>query len=171
MAGNSNSGRRPQPTNLRVLRGNPGKRPIPAGEPTPPPVTSAFDVPPPDLDGDDRAAAEWRRLAPMLRACKLVTEAERTLLIALCQNWSRYLEAQDKIRKLGLLVKTPNGLPVVNPYLDIANKALAICRPLWVELGLTPAGRAKIHALPGDQTQEISKWDGLLSGVTDARNL
>ena len=171
MAGNANSGRRPQPTHLRVLRGNPGKRPIRTDEPTPPQVTAAFDVPPPELAGDDLAETEWRRVAPMLRACKLVTEAERSLLITLCQQWSRYLEAQAKIRQLGMLVKTPAGLPEPNPFLDIQKTAYAMCRQLWIELGFTPSGRAKMHAIPGDHEQEISKWDGLLSGVTDARNL
>jgi len=171
VAGNSNSGRRPQPTHLRVLRGNPGKRPIDPTEPTPPPVTAAFDVPPPELAGDDLAAAEWRRVAPMLRACRLVTEAERPVLVALCQQWSRYLEAQTKIRELGMLVRTPDGLPARNPFLKIQQDAYVICRQLWIELGLTPAGRAKIHALPGDREQEVSKWEGLLSGVTDARDL
>lgn len=159
------------PTQLRVLRGNPGKRPINPHEPTPPAVTAAFDVPPPELDGDESARTEWTRLAPMLRACKLVTEAERTLLITLCQQWSRYLDAQAKIRDVGMLIKTPAGVPTPNPYLDIQKTAYSMCRQLWIELGLTPSGRAKIHALPGDTGPDVSKWDGLLSGVTDGRNL
>jgi len=171
MAGNANSGRRPQPTHIRLLRGNPGKRRVNPHEPTPPPVSAAFDTPPPELAGDALAEAEWRRVAPMLRACKLATEAERTGLIALCQQWSRYLEAQDNIRTLGMLIKTPKGIPIANPYLAIADKALAHCHRLWVELGLTPAGRARITALPDHSPQDGGKWDGLLSGVTDARNL
>jgi phage terminase, small subunit, putative, P27 family len=168
--GYENSGRRPQPAALRVLRGNPGKRRIPV-EAQPPAVTSAFDVPPPELEGDKAAEAEWRRVAPMLRACKLVTEAERTVLLALCQEWSRYLEAHGKVRTLGMLVKTGDGIPRINPYLKICDRALVLCHRLWVELGLTPGGRAKIAALPGDTAREINKWDGLLAGVTDARQL
>src|SRR4029453_18636400 len=124
MAGNANSGRRPLPTHLKVLRGNPGKRRIHPSEPTPPAVTAAFDTPPPELAGDDVAETEWRRVAPMLRACKLVTEAERPLLITLCQQWSRYLEAQQKIRESGMLVKTPAGLPEPIPYLEIKKRSM-----------------------------------------------
>jgi len=170
MAGNRNSGRRPQSGRLRLLRGNPSKTRI-RPEAQPPAVTSAFDVPPPALEGDGAAQAEWRRVAPMLRACKLVTEAERTVLLALCQEWSRYLEAHGQVRTHGMLVKLGDGIPRINPYLKICDRALLLCHRLWVELGLTPSGRAKIAALPGDTAQEINKWEGLLAGVTDARRL
>jgi P27 family predicted phage terminase small subunit len=156
---------------MRLIRGNPGKRRINPGEAKPPAATPAFDTPPIELAGDPIAEAEWRRVAPMLRNCRLATEAERTVLLALCQQWSRYLEAQTKIRALGMLVKTPKGVPIANPFLAIADKALAHCHRLWVELGLTPSGRARITALPDHSSQDGSKWDGLLSGVTDARNL
>src|SRR4029453_10980913 len=54
--------------------------------------------------------------------------------------------------------------------LGIADKALSQCRPLWIELGLTPSGRTKITALPEPGGPDRSKWEGLLSGVTDARH-
>ena len=158
---------------MRLLRGNPGKRRINPHEPRPAAVDAAFDTPPGELTGDQVAIDEWRRVAPMLRACRLVTEAERPVLLALCQSWSRYLEATARVRELGIIIQRPKGLPFVNPYLGVADKALSQCHRLWVELGLTPSGRAKITALPEHARQDIdtSKWDGLLSGVTDARKL
>lgn len=158
--GNHNSGRRPQPTALKLLRGNPGKRPINRTEPRPPAAEASFDTPPPELAGDGRAIAEWRRLAPMLRECGLISHAERTALVALCQQWSRYLEAQAKVRRLGLLTKAG-----VNPYLSIADKALAQCQRLWIELGLTPSSRARVHRLPAPSATPaapVSKWQGFL---------
>jgi len=171
MAGNSNSGRRPQPTQLRILRGNPGKRPINPAEPTPPPVGQAFDTPPAELEADAVAATEWRRLAPLLRHCRVITEAERSALIALCQEWSKYQQANKVISESGAILKTPKGMPMLNPALGIADKALAQLRPLWDMFGLSPSGRAKITALPEPGGPDRSKWDGLLSGVTDARHL
>jgi P27 family predicted phage terminase small subunit len=164
MAGNWNSGRRPQPTALKVLRGNPSKTRLNANEPKPPAVTDNFDIPPPELDGDAMAIAEWTRVAPLLRMCGLVSQAERTALTALCQQWSQYLEAQTHIRKLGMVVKTTNGLPMTNPYLPIARAALAACHRLWTELGLTPSGRARVSRLPplSDAPAPRSKWAGLL---------
>src|SRR5438093_14589 len=120
--GNWNSGRRPQPTVLKMLRGNPSKTPLNANEPQPERASASFDEPPIELT-DPVAIAEWTRVAPMLRKCGLVSETERTALTALCQQWSRYLEAQGKIQQLGLIVKKPSGIPMVNPYLAVSDKA------------------------------------------------
>jgi P27 family predicted phage terminase small subunit len=164
VAGNWNSGRRPQPTQLKVLRGNPGKRRLNPNEPKPAAAGEKFDVPPPELAGDTAAIAEWTRVAPLLRACGLVSEAERTALTALCQQWSRYLEAQANVRKLGMMVQGKDGVPMINPYLDVADRALSHCQRLWAVLGLTPAGRAKVGAaLAGaSRSGPVSKWEGLL---------
>jgi P27 family predicted phage terminase small subunit len=162
MAGNWNSGRRPQPTRLRVLRGNPGKRPLNPKEPQPPPATDEFDTPPSDVALDALASAEWKRVVPILRICGLASQAERSALIALCQQWSRYLEAQTKIRDLGMIVKKPNGGLMTNPYLFVADRALSHCHKLWQELGLTPSGRARLSALTQVEPQQASKWAGLL---------
>jgi P27 family predicted phage terminase small subunit len=160
VAGNWNSGRRPQPTKLKVLRGKAKK--IRADEPQPPPATEDFDTPPLELDGDALAIAEWSRIVPLLRVCGLISNAERSALIALCQQWSRYLEAQQKVRTLGMIVKKPSGNPVTNPYLMVCDHALQQCRAMWAELGLTPSGRSKMSALPLAEPQEASKWAGLL---------
>src|SRR5262245_18124852 len=100
MAGNANSGRRPQPTQLKVLRGNPGQRRINPAEPTPAVVGEAFDTPPAELEADAAAASEWRRVAPLLRVCRIISEAERPVLLALCQEWSRYQSFTRQARAL-----------------------------------------------------------------------
>jgi len=79
------------------------------------------------------------------------------------------LTAQAAIRKVGMLLSTDSG-PKANPAIAVYNAALSQIRPLWEQLGLTPAGRARIYALPGKDEPERSKWDGLLSAVgTDTR--
>lgn len=139
-------GRKPKPTTLKLLTGNPGKRRINRREPKPPKPTDGFDTVPSELRTDVVGSKEWTRLAPMLRAARQITEAERTSLIALCQQWSRYLEANGKVGELGMVVKAPSGYPITNPYLSIANKALQQCGRLWVELGLTPSARSRISS-------------------------
>src|SRR5262245_33054691 len=140
--GNWNSGRRPQPTALKVLRGNPGKRPLNPSEPTLTRAEKSFDTPPRELADDPAAAAEWARVAPMLRAAGLVSEAERGALTALCQQWSRYIAAHAQVIALGMCIETAKGVPIPNPYLLVADRALTHCHRLWNELGLTPSGRA-----------------------------
>jgi len=159
--GNANSGRRPQPTRLKILRGNPSKTSLNPAEPLPERVREDFDVPPAELADDPVAVAEWQRVAPMMRLCGLVSEGEKTALVVLCQQWSRYLEAHGKVRTLGMIVKKPSGVPVTNPYLAVADRALMHCLKLWVELGLTPSSRARMSALPIAEPAQ-SKWEGLL---------
>jgi len=141
-------GRKPVPTEQKRLRGNPGRRPLNELEPQYAEPGPAFDTPPAPLTEHPAAVAEWQRLAPLLRRAKQVTEADWSALIALCLEWARYLEATRLVKSAGLVVKTPAGYPMPNPYLSIATKALANCNRLWPELGLTPSSRARVQ-VPG----------------------
>jgi P27 family predicted phage terminase small subunit len=163
--GNWNSGRRPQPTALKVLRGNPGKRPLNVDEPQIPAADPSFDNPPAELADDAGAATEWRRVAPLLRAAGLVSETERAALTALCQQWSRYLAAHAQVVALGMCIETTKSVPIPNPYLLVADRALTHCSRLWNELGLTPSGRARARKLPSSSPdgKRPSKWAGLLT--------
>ncbi len=79
-------GPRPQPTALRVLRGNPGKRPLNADEPKPASIASI--APPVWLD--PTAAEAWRELAPRLQKLGLLTELDQQRFSMLCIHWSRW---------------------------------------------------------------------------------
>lgn len=162
--GNANSGRRPKPTALKVLRGNPGGRPLPAHEPKLERADQSFDEPPLEIAEDAVAAAEWRRVAPILRLCGIASESERVSLLSLCQQWSRYLEAHRKVKDLGMVVKRPNGEPILNPYLKVETSAFDKCLGLWRELGLTPTARTRLAAIPAGEfpNAELKKWDGLI---------
>lgn len=146
-------GRKPKSTEQKRLEGNLGKRPLNEDEPQPPALApDPFDEPPPEMQGDHElatiAAAEWRRLAPMLRTIRQVTEADRGALLALCLEWARYIVATKKVREQGLVLTTKSGYPITNPYLPIATKALQLCNKLWPELGLTPSSRSRVKAAP-----------------------
>jgi P27 family predicted phage terminase small subunit len=152
-------GRKPRPTAAKLLDGNPGKRPLNDAEPQPPAFDES-DTVPVELTDQPRAVAEWQRLAPMLRRCKQITEADRTALIALCLEWARYLDASQKVALAGLVVRTPSGYPMPNPYLGIASRALAGCNKLWVELGLTPSSRSRVRSDgPGPGGDAFSEFD------------
>lgn len=145
-------GRKPKPTALKMLSGNPGRRKLNQREPVMP-ATDAADLPPVELSNDLVAGSEWMRLAPMLRASRTVTDADRGSLIAVCQQWSRYLEANGNVAKAGMVVKSPSGYPMPNPYIGIANKALGNCVKLWAELGLTPSSRSRVSATEAPREQ------------------
>ena len=129
------------PTQLKKLRGNPGKRALPTREPIMPP---AEPTEPPGELSDRVARQEWLRLEPLLRQSKTLTAADHASLVALCQQWARYLEANERVTSAGMVISTPSGYPVPNPYISIASKALALCIKLWSELGLTPSARSRV---------------------------
>ena len=140
-------GRKPKPTSQRRLEGNAGHRPLNAQEPVTPALDEGFDTPPAELDTSPLARAEWLRLAPILRKARQVGPTDRTALVALCLEWARYLDAMARVQKLGMVVTTPNGYPMTNPYLSIGSRALAACTKLWPELGLTPSSRSRISTI------------------------
>lgn len=136
-------GSKPQSTRTKRLKGNPGQRPLNEAEPEPPPLGD-WEVPP-ELDSP-AARAEWGRLAPMLRAARQITAADRGALVALCIEWARYLEAMGEVKKRGLVIKAAtSGYLMPNPYLSVGTKALGNCARLWPELGLTPSSRSRVR--------------------------
>jgi P27 family predicted phage terminase small subunit len=138
-------GRKPTPSAQRRLAGNPGRRPLNEDEPKVP--AAAIDKVPRSLRGDKLAETEWRRLAPLMRRVGLLTEVDRSALVALCQQWSRYQHAHRTAIKR-MIVQARSGYSMPNPYIGIANKALLHCTRLWVELGLTPSARSRVTKVP-----------------------
>lgn len=153
-------GRKPTPTALRLLRGNPRKRPVNLAEPAPAPL--ADQAPPDWLDAS--AQAEWRRLAPMLGRLGVLTETDADALAAYCEAFTTWKQATQRLRQFGMVVKrsaAAGELPVISPYVKIAHHAMGQMRAFLVEFGMTPSSRARIHtAAPADTP--VSKWGGSL---------
>jgi P27 family predicted phage terminase small subunit len=148
-------GGKPHPTVLRMLRGNPSKRPPPPNEPQPVAVSNA--QPPDWLDVE--AQAEWNRLAPMLERIGILTESDLDGLAAYCEAWATWKSATQKIRQFGMVIKGPRDIPIQSPYVRIAHNALIQMRGLLVEFGMTPSSRARVAAVPNQPT--VSKWEKL----------
>lgn len=135
---------RPTPTALKILQGNPGKRPLNKTEPKPP---SGIPQCPSHLN--EEARREWRRISRELLSAGLLTRVDRAALAAYCQTWSRWVEAEQQLSKLGenaLVVKARSGYPMPNPYIGIANKALELMKGFLIEFGLTPSSRSGLHS-------------------------
>lgn len=143
-------GRRPQPTALKVLRGNPGRRPLNLNEPRPPPLV---DLKPPDWL-DTEAVQEWQRMAPKLQQLGLLTEIDIPALATYCQTWSRWKEADSQIQRYGMVIKGKGGYPVISPFVAVANRAMAHMKSFLIEFGMTPSARARVKTDPGPQPDD-----------------
>jgi P27 family predicted phage terminase small subunit len=139
----------PKPTALKVLAGNPGRRPLNTREPKP-----ELKIPSCPAHLSDEARKEWRRISKLIVKLGLLSVVDRAALAGYCMAWGRWVEAEEQLKKTGTVVKTPNGYPIVSPYLSIANKAVEQMRIFLTEFGLTPASRSRIQALPTEEKSE-----------------
>ena len=141
-------GPRPQPTNLKILRGNPGRRPVNADEPQPP---ADGIVMPPHLG--EVAAARWREVLPMLQAVRVMTRADVEALARYCDTWEWWLAVRAKLKAEG------DTYPILNdggeikyiaqrPEVSIAHKLAQQLRQSEADFGLTPAARASLKVEP-----------------------
>ena len=136
-------GRRPKPTRLKVLTGNPGRRPLNMDEPMP---QAAIPECPPELGAVARR--EWDRLVGELTSLKMLTNLDRAALAAYCGSYALWAEATEAIQKYGTMVKAPSGFPIQSPYVAIANRQAEIMMRIASEFGFTPASRSRIST-PG----------------------
>jgi len=133
-------GRKPLPSNVVRLRGNPGKRRRNDAEPRP-----ATKVPPCPACLGDAARTEWKRLAKELAELGLLTGLDRGLLAAYCQAHALWVEAVSSIERYGTMIKSPNGYPMQSPYVAVVNKQVEIMGRIAAEFGMTPSSRTRIR--------------------------
>lgn len=147
-------GRKPKPTHLRLIEGNPGKRPLLENEPKPRPVAPTC---PAWLN--TKAKKEWQRVVPELKALGLLTVVDGAALAGYCQAYARWREAEEAIEKYGMIGKTESGYVQQLPYVSIAQKSAQLMKAFATEFGLTPSSRSRISVPP--------KLDDDMEGLLD----
>lgn len=142
-------GRPPKPSGLRMLEGNPGKRPIPAE------IASTLDrTPTPPEFLDELACTEWRRVAGMLVPARALAPSDLGLLEAYCCAYSRWRRAEAAAARLGDgSYVDSRGTPRVHPLVHHAARCLMILQRVAVEFGLTPSSRSRIRPI-GDSGRD-----------------
>lgn len=155
-------GRKPTPTKIKLVKGNPGHRPPPPNEPKPDPV-----VPKCPSFLDREAKKEWRRMVKELGGLGMITRIDRAVLAKYCEAYSQWSQASRKIQELGMVfktegksktvrrrdgseetVKTGGGFPIINPYFRIADNAKAQMLKCCIEMGMTPSSRSRVKVEP-----------------------
>ncbi len=147
-------GRKPKPTALEILAGNPGKRRLNLREPKP---ESSIPNCPEHLSRE--AQIEWERIAPELARLAILTALDRAALAAYCSCWGRWVEAERHVREHGMTVRAPRGIKI-NPSVRIANNALQFLLKFAAEFGLTPSSRSRIVVgkPDGQERDDVEKY-------------
>ena len=143
-------GRKPKPTELKILEGNPGKKPLNDKEPKPEkraPKCPSWLEP--------EAKKEWKRMSKVLESMGVLTQVDMTAFAGYCQAYARWKEAEEFLSKHGTIFKTPSGYIQQVPQVSIAQTYLKVMKDFCSEFGLTPAARSRIRV----DIEEIAKDD------------
>lgn len=145
-------GRKPKPSHLKSLTGNPGKRALNRHEPKP----QGDLVEAPDWMTESQKAG-WNcavEAAPL----GLLKQLDAGMLAIWVIAEDLHREAARKIAEFGLLTKGSKADVVQTPYLRILNKQAAIMVKAASELGFSPASRSRISV--GDNGNEADDTFG-----------
>ena len=143
------AGRPRLPTKLKLLRGNPGRRPI---DPTEPQPEIKIPTPPEIVTGV--ALEEWNRITKELLDLGLVAELNRALLAGYCKAYADWLDAENHWETEPRIFKTETGYPVVNPWRAVADKAFDRMHKIATGFGLDPASMSRIRGSTGPTKKE-----------------
>jgi P27 family predicted phage terminase small subunit len=152
------TGRPAVPTQLKILRGNPGKRKIKTGEPTPP--ESGVEMP--EYLGPV-ARARWAVMLPLLQGVRVMTRADVEALARYCDTYEWWLATRAKLRADG------DTYPILNdagdikyiaqrPEVAIAHKLAAQLHALEADFGLTPSSRTKLATQVEVKKDELEEF-------------
>ena len=138
-------GNRPKPVASKLIRGNPGHRPLTTIVPAP---RNGTILCPLHVAADETAKAYWDMYLANAAPGHLAP-LDAPLLTRLCMALARVDEA-ERLMGTNMLVKAPNtGLPIQSPLLAIINRQTDIARKLASELALPPAQRNRLGSHDG----------------------
>jgi len=167
----SNAGRKPKPTNLHLLNGNPSKIDLTTRANNEPQFEKIYPDCPEYLD--KFAKREWNRLSPELERLGLLFKVDMAAFEAYCKNYSTQCQADEIIQEEGLIIKTyginKNGEEFLikiqkHPAVAIRSDAFEKMKAFSIEFGFTPASRARVNAIGQDEEKPKKKSvGGLLS--------
>lgn len=142
----------PKPNRLKILAGNPGRRPLNDDEPQPKLVTR-LNAP---VELDSHGLKFWRYYATLLKRIRVLSEADIHALAAAAQWWSVYQRAMEGLKN-GLTQVTEANGEVAKPSVGIAKQAFSQCWAIMSAFGLNPGDRAKLRAIPPDADDDPAR--------------
>ncbi len=133
------AGRKTTPTALKLVTGNPGRRPLPKNEPVP---IAPLGTPPSWLSPDQKKIwNQYRKVVPEGLLKKIDTSIYLSWVVA----FDLYRQANEKLIAEGLMVFSPvKRVLMQNPYLGILNRQSVVMKAACAEMGFTPASRPRI---------------------------
>ena len=132
-------GPQPKPTNLKLLQGIPGKRPLNVNEPKP-----KIKIPDMPRGLGTYGKTEWQRITKVLNDLKLISEVDKTQLESYCRYYNSYREACKKVDEQGAVVTNVQGNLVANPWNKVMNDAYDRMNNVMKQFGMSPSTRTTL---------------------------
>lgn len=148
------AGRKPKPTELKILQGNPGRRPLRQVRKA---QTLQRTPSPPDWL-TDIGRAEWRRVGKLLSKLQVLTDSDLSALAAYCDAYSRWRKAREMIEEQGITTETGSGNLKAHPATVVVHQAMTEMRQFMVELGLTPSSRTRVNQVKPNEPSEFEQF-------------
>jgi len=144
-------GRKPIPTELKRLVGNPGKRKLNERQP----VFGATLPPCPDWLSED-ARAMWGRVVRELHAAGVLSAADEGVLTGYCVAYGLLVMGMRDVAERGATVQGERA-EKPNPSVTLVNSAMTQLRGYGAELGLSPVARQRLQSPTRDE-DEFETW-------------
>lgn len=153
----------PQPTAIKLLRGNPGRRPLNRREPK---ALVGQPVAPAWLTESDSMATPlevYDELAALLEPLQVLTVADQQALASLADKIALYRRLRVEIYS-GFTYETQSmagsmmrrSKPEVGPFLDLARQI----EQGYACFGLTPSSRTKVQTVGPEQKSGLEEFLG-----------
>lgn len=141
-------GAKPAPSAMKLLLGNPGRRPISEHEVTP---DSSAPVCPDWLGEVGRAY--WQAVMDAMPS-GFIRSVDGQLLSQYCHAWEEFHLSRKALETEGRSVTSDNGVTRVNPTLTVMNNAADRIRRLAACFGFSPADRVGLDFGGEDQPDD-----------------
>lgn len=166
-------GPQPKPTVLKLLQGNPGKRPL-QNDSWMQPEVGLPDAP---AHLNREARKEWKRITPILLELGVLTKLDRSALAIYCQVWGRLVDLETALAARQALMKasgrdeseaymdrTPNGYRKQAVEIEMINALQKQVIQYQAQFGLSPSARVRIRPIASAQgelpgLERPDSWD------------
>lgn len=148
-------GRKPKPTELKVLTGNPGGRDLNLNEPE---YSPALPIEAPD-SLNRYGKKRWRELINEMSVAGVLKATDIHVLEQFCYWLGVWRDAVDEVKAEGLKIPNTAGNLTKNPSVAIASDAANHVARFGALLGLDPSSRSRIM---GVEKKSKNQFEGII---------
>ena len=147
------AGRKPKPTALKLVQGNPGKRKLNTREPRPRPAN--LGNAPRWLPAEGQR--QWRKVGKELAEIGVLSALDQHALALYCMEYARWREYQKRAKGAETLIND-KGNEIQNPYLRLADRAFDHMLKIMSEFGMTPSSRTRLQVQPEEDFDPMEEF-------------